>query len=87
MQLALLRPDAHGDGPADDEPELFVVVLVLRHRGVRLKVHDGKRHPLAGYRSRVDSLTKDVRPDPMKLEKGAHRRARAGRTFIRLPGR
>ena len=77
VELPLLRADSHGEAAADDEAELLVLVLVLGDAGVRFEVDDGQRHPLARDRARMDAFAKNVRPDFVQLEEGAHSTTRS----------
>src|SRR5205085_10507794 len=78
LERLLLRAHAEADGSAQDDPELLVLVAVLRQLRVRLDLDDRERHAAAVEGAREVPRRELPGRDRAEIAQGAHEQPAAG---------
>jgi hypothetical protein len=73
VELALLVSDSKPEGAAQHDPELLVVMAVLRKLCTGLDLDDGQRDPLAIHRTRDQPIPDRPWLDRCEIVECAHR--------------
>jgi len=85
VEFEQLLADAHGHRSADHEPQLLVLVLVLRRYRVGREVDDGHRHALALDGPGPDAVSENDRLKLRELLEGAHSMTRSMIVAVPIP--
>src|ERR1700730_671882 len=84
-ELALLASDSHRDDAGDHEPQLLVLMVVLRENRARIEVDHGHRHAFAFHGARSDAVPNPVRAKPAERLEGAHSTTRSMMVAVPMP--
>src|SRR5438034_731257 len=85
VELEHLIADAHGHRSADHEPQLLVLMLVLRRYRVGREVDDGHRHARAFDSASPDAVRENDRLQLRQLLEGAHSMTRSMIVAVPMP--